>query len=80
MTLPADAIPVIDWPEYAITPSGEVWRVAPSVADGWMGPPPRMLNPLGMGPGGRHPSVKMARFGFISTRTIRSLVRQHFGE
>lgn len=27
-TLPADAIPVIDWPEYAITPSGDVWRVA----------------------------------------------------
>lgn len=85
MSLPPDAIPVIDWPEYAITPCGQVWRVAadPRI-DAQRGPVPRQVKVLMMG--GRadrthkHPAIKLSRHGVTSNRTIRSLVRQHFGE
>ncbi len=80
-TLPADAIPIIDWPEYAITPCGQVWRVEPHPRlDVQHGPVHRVVKTKMMGGTKRHPSIALSRDGWQASRTIRSLVRQHFGE
>jgi hypothetical protein len=83
LTLPADAIPVIDWPEYAITPDGQVWRTEPHARlDCLHGPVPRKLKPVMMGvaPKRLHPSIVLSRDGWRMSRTIAALIRQHFGE
>lgn len=81
--LPADANPIIGWPEYAIQPSGVVWRVAPNKGvDARRGPVPRVVQPVMTGSATvkQSPSVKLSRFGCVQARTIKSLVRQHFGD
>lgn len=80
--LPASAKPVHGWPEYAITPTGQVWRVKPEPRiDARRGPVPRIVKPVMMG-SKRHkrsPAVSLSAPGVIVSRTVRSLVREHFG-
>jgi len=45
-TLPDQLVPLMDYPDYAIRPNGEVWRVTPTLRGRCAGDAPRRVVPV----------------------------------